>query len=379
MVWLVFTHSGDDPSRLRKVFAVPDFPGLLDPARFFGEVEGEPVALFQLRNGSGMSVAVTNLGAKVLQIVVPDRDGVPGDVALGYDSLAGVLAGAPSMGAFIGRYAGRIGQSRYTLDGVAYRLEANAGVHSLHGGPRGSRHRVFTTRQTQPDALTLHLRFEPSIDHHPGILDLSLHIRLTADNALVIEHEAVAVCPVSPASPASFASHIFFNLDGPGQHLIDGQHLQVMAGQLLATDADHVANGALVSLDRHPLDLRSPRRLGGDGPEERPRVIDHAYRLNGDDTDDARRCALLASEASGRTLEVWTTEPVLQVYTADPLGTGAVPDTGKQGVVHRPRSGICLEPQQYPNAMNCPAFPLNRVSVGLPYRARTEYRFGTLA
>ena len=344
----------------------------LDPARFFGEVDGDPVALFRLRHANGMEVAVCNLGAKVLQILVPDRHGVPGDVALGYDSLAALQAGAPSMGAFIGRYAGRIGRARYTLDGETYRLEANAGPHCIHGGPRGSRHRVFSARQDSPDALTLRLRFEPVLDGHPGILDLTLTYRLTDDHALVIEHEAVAVCNASPASPASFTPHIFFNLDGPGDSLIDGHRLTVFADRLLQTDTDNVASGWLAALDGHPLDLRTPRHLGGAAPL----VIDHAYRLAAAG-DGLRLAAQLVSETSGRHLAVWTTEPVLQVYTADPLGAGAVPDVGKQGVVHRPRSGLCLEPQQYPNAVNCPAFPLNRVSVDRPFSARTVFRFGT--
>ena len=347
----------------------------LDPQRFFGEVGGEPVALFRLRHASGMEVAVCNLGAKVLQILVPDRHGVLGDVALGYDSLTALQAGAPSMGAFIGRYAGRIGQARYTLDGTTYPLQANAGPHAIHGGPNGSRHRVFSAHQDTADQLTLRMRFEPSTDGHPGILDLTLSYRLTDDHALVVEHEAVAVCNASPASPASFTPHIFFNLDGFGRP-IDGHALMVRASACLVADADNVATGALAPLDGHPLDLRSPRRLGGAAPGEPPLVIDHAYRLTAGDTDNERLCATLSSEASGRTLQVWTTEPVLQVYTADPLGTGAVPDVGKHGVVHRPRAGVCLEPQQYPNAMNCPAFPLKRVSVGRPYWARTVYRFG---
>lgn len=341
----------------------------LDPARFFGEVGGEPVALFRLRHASGMDVAVCNLGAKVLQILVPDRDGVPGDVALGYDSMAALQAGAPSMGAFIGRYAGRIAQARYTLDSTLYPLEANAGPHAIHGGPKGSRHRVFSAHQDTPDALTLRLRFEPSVDGHPGILDLTLTYRLTDGHTLVVEHEAVAVCNASPASPASFTPHIFFNLDGPGEHLIDGHHLQVFADQLLAADADNVATGERLALDGHALDLRQSRRLG-DLPD-----IDHAYEVAPARDGALRHMAHAHSPASGRSLDVWTTEPVMQVYTAGALGTGAVPDVGKNGVVHRPRAGLCLEPQQYPNAMNCSAFPLNRVGIGQPYRARTEYRF----
>lgn len=341
----------------------------LDPAQFFGEVGGEPVGLFRLRHASGMEVAVCNLGAKVLQCGVPDRDGVLDDVALGYDSLAALQAGAPSMGAFIGRYAGRIGQACYTLDGTAYALEANAGLHSLHGGPRGSRHRVFSARQDDPDALTLRLRFEPSVDRHPGIVDLTLSYRLTDGHTLVVEHEAVAVCNVSPASPASFTPHIFFNLDGPGRTLIDDHQLQVFATHRLATDAEHVATGERIALDGHALDLRSGRRLG-DLPD-----LDHAYEVAPAQDGALRRVAHAHSPASGRSLDVWTTEPVLQVYTTGALGTGATPDVGKHGVVHRPRAGLCLEPQQYPNAMNCPSFPPNRVAVGQPYWARTEYRF----
>ena len=345
----------------------------LDPARFFGEIGGEPVALFRLRHASGMEVAVCNLGAKVLQILVPDRDGVVGDVALGYDSLSALQAGTPSMGAFIGRYAGRIAQARYTLDNTTYTLDANAGLHAIHGGPNGSRHRVFSAHQDAPDELTLHLRFEPSNDRHPGIVDLRLSYRLTHENTLVVEHEAVAVCNASPASPASFTPHIFFNLDGPGDTLVDGHELQLMADRLLAADADNVATGERLSLDGHPLDLRQRRRLG-DLPD-----IDQAYELVSPRGDPSlRRVARARSAASGRTLEVWTTEPVLQVYTAGALGSGASPDIGKQGVVHRPRAGLCLEPQQYPNAMNCAAFPLNRVAIGRPYLARTEYRFGSL-
>jgi aldose 1-epimerase len=344
----------------------------LDPARFFGEVGGEPVAMFRLRHASGMEVAVCNLGAKVLQILVPDRDGVPGDVALGYDSLSAVQAGAPSMGAFIGRYAGRIGQARYTLDGTAYALEPNAGPHSIHGGPNGSRHRVFSAHQDTPASLTLRLRFEPSVDGHPGILDLTLTYRLTDGHTLVVEHEAVAVCNASPASPASFTPHIFFNLDGPGDRAVDGHHLKVFADQLLAADADHVATGMRTPLDGHALDLRLPRRLG-----ELP-DIDHTYEPTASPDGGLRQVAHAHSPASGRTLAVWTTEPVMQVYTAGALGSGPAPDVGKHGVLHRPRAGLCLEPQQYPNAMNCPAFPLLRVAVGQPYRARTEYRFGSL-
>jgi aldose 1-epimerase len=346
----------------------------LDSTRFAGQVNDQPTALYTLRNGRGMSVAVTNLGAKVLQILVPDRHGQPGDVALGYDNLASVLAGSPSMGAFIGRFAGRIAQARFTLNGIEHTLPANAGQHCVHGGPGGSRHQVFRAEQTDERTLHLHHRFTPQNDGFPGTLDLHLTYRLEDDNTLVIEHEAVAV---EGTCVASFAPHGYFNLEGPGHTTIDQHLLSVHADALLLADADNVITGEQVSLTDHPLDLRTPRRLGseaGDGP----RVIDHAYVVSGN-PDGERLCAMVSAARSGRTLEVWSTEPVLQVYTADALGRGHQPDLGKNGVPHRPRAGLCLEPQQYPNAPNCPGFPQNTVEPGRPYTGRTRYSFGLMA
>jgi aldose 1-epimerase len=350
---------------------LPPFAHLLDPAHFEGEVDGRPTALYLLRNARGMVVAVTNLGAKVLQIVVPDRDGVLDDVALGYDRLADVLGGSPSMGAFVGRYAGRIGGARFTLDGREHRLTPNGGAHCIHGGPRGARHRAFEATQTDAQTLMLRHRFLTAEDDFPGTLDLQLIYRLGDDNALVLEHEATAL---DEPGPASFTSHIYFNLDGvrEGQR-IDNHLLQVPeAREVLATGTDGIATGGMVSLDGHVHDLRSAQKLG-----ELP-DIDLSYPLAPNPTGVARLCAQLRSDTSGRTLDVWTTEPLLQVYTAGQLGVAEKPDLGKWGVRHRPRSAVCLEPQHFPNAPNCPALPQNNVAPGQPYRGTTVYRFGVI-
>jgi aldose 1-epimerase len=346
------------------------FAHLLDPTRFQGEVDGRPTALFFLRNASGMAVAITNLGAKVLQIVVPDRHGVLDDVALGYDSLDGVLGGSPSMGAFVGRYAGRIGGARFTLDGREHHLTPNSGAHCIHGGPRGARHRAFDAVQTDAQTLQLHHRFLTAEDNFPGTLDLQLTYRLSDDNALVIEHLATAL---DEPGPASFTSHIYFNLDGVTEgQTINAHVLQVPhAHDVLATGADGIANGERLSLNGHLHDLRRATALGT-VPD-----IDLSYPLGGA-TSEARLCAQLRSDASGRTLDVWTTEPLLQVYTAGQLGTAPTPDVGKQGVRHRPRCAVCLEPQWFPNAPNQPTLPQNVVSPGRPYQGTTVYRFGVI-
>lgn len=349
----------------------------LDPRRFEGQVDGEPVRLYRLWNRHGMEVAICNLGAKILQVLVPDAQGHLSDVCLGYDSLARLQAGAASMGAFIGRYAGRIAQARFTLDGVTHQLSANQGPHCLHGGPRGSRNRVFSARQDDPHTLQLDLRFTPQDDGFPGTVDLRLRYHLDDLNQLTLTHEAVAL---EGSSVASFTSHGFFNLDGVHGVGIQDHHLSVRAAQLLEADADNVATGQLMALDGHALDLRQPRRLGV-FPCYTTQAVDHAYALRTSTEEPVSAptlAARLESVTSGRWLEVWTTEPVLQVYTAGMLGSGPVPDIGKGDVPHRPHMAICLEPQQYPNAPNCPGFPLPRVAPGQPQRGLTRYRFGLL-
>ena len=166
---------------------------VLDPKQFEGEVHGKPVALYTLRNANGMVCCVTNYGAKIEQLLVPDRNGQLGDVVLGYDSLAGALKGSPSMGAFIGRYAGRIGNAAFTLDGVPHALTVNNGPHCLHGGIKGSRFKVFDAVQHNPSSVEMRYVFADGEEGFPGTLALSLMVRLTDDNELVLDYEAVAL------------------------------------------------------------------------------------------------------------------------------------------------------------------------------------------
>ena len=179
---------------------------LLNPAHFEGELNGRPTKLFLLRNVNGVCVAISNVGAKVLQIAVPDRAGQLGDVTLGYDSLDSLQKGLPSMGAFVGRYAGRITNARFSFAGSDYILQANAGKHCLHGGPNGSRHQVFEAQQEGAQTLKLQHLFEQHIDGFPGTVQLQLSYHLGNDNALTISHHATTT---AASTPLSFTSHMF--------------------------------------------------------------------------------------------------------------------------------------------------------------------------
>lgn len=184
---------------------------LLQPARFEGEIGGKPVRLFTLRNASGMRVAVTNYGAKIEQIMVPDRHGHFDDVVLGYDSLESVMSGAFAVGAFVGRYAGRIGNARFTLNGTEHRLSANDGAHCLHGGANGSFCRVFDAVQLDAASVEMRYVFADGEEGFPGTLALHLTYRVGETNELRIDYEAVAL---DQPTVASFTTHAFFNLNG---------------------------------------------------------------------------------------------------------------------------------------------------------------------
>lgn len=330
----------------------------LNPARFAGEVHGRPTGLYRLDNGRGLSVAITNLGAKVLELRVPDRQGQPGDVVLGYGSLAEVQNGSPSMGAFIAPYAGRIGGARFTQQGRTWVLGANDGAHCLHGGPQGSRHQVFDVVHHDHRTLRLRLTLPAAATGWPGPLHIDLTYAVDDAQTLSIDYQATASevpCPVS------FTSHAFFNLGGASSPTIDDHWLQLWADATLDTTPENVATGTRLPVAGTCLDLRTPRRLGDVG------VVDHAFELAGAPQGPERLCARLGCDATGRTMETWSSEPVLQLYTGDKLPTP-----------HRPRAGVCLEPQRYPNAPNCPDFPLWLAEPGRPVRGVTRYRFAVV-
>ena len=190
-------------------------PTPLDPARFRATVGGQTVALYTLRNRHGMAAAITNHGARIEQLLAPDRDGELGDVVLGHDSIEQVLAGQASMGAFIARFAGRIAQGRFALDGQAHQLSRNEGPHHLHGGTNGSRFRVFEARQTSASSVEMTLVFADGEDGYPGTLSLRVRYCVTDDNALVIDYAGLAA---DRPTIANFTSHAFFNLSGEGAH-----------------------------------------------------------------------------------------------------------------------------------------------------------------
>ena len=350
-------------------------PALLDPARFRATVGGQPVALYILRNRQGMAAAITNHGARIEQLLVPDRDGKLGDVVLGYDSIEQVLAGQASMGAFIGRFAGRIALGRFALDGQVHQLTRNDGPHHLHGGIKGSRFRVFEARQTSASSVEMTLVFADGEDGYPGTLSLRVRYHVTNDNALVIDYAGVAA---DQPTIANFTSHAFFNLSGRGDCTTLDHVLQIDADQYLDVDATAIPTGRIEDVAGTPLDFRRPTPIGAridDTHEQLMKVggYDHTLVLRAGDPGALQHAATLHHPGSGRVMDVWSTEPALQLYSGNHLQ-----GIGKGGAAYGPRTGVCLEPQGYPDAPNHPHFPSTVLRPGQWRCGRIAYRFSNL-
>jgi aldose 1-epimerase len=345
---------------------------------FETELEGQPVRLYTLRNSRGMIVRFTNLGAKVLQIVVPDRDGVMDDVALGYAGTAQVLQGQPSMGAFIGRYANRIAHGRFTLDGVAYQIKPNSGAHLLHGGEHGSRHRVFEVLQIEPACAHLALHYSTEVDGFPGKLMSRVIYTVTEDNELRIEYDAACDSP----TVVNLTSHIYFNLAGERRistATLLNHELTLNAGAYTPVGPEQIPNGEIAAVAGTPLDFRRPRRVGERIEEAaaafEPRTgYDHNWVLD----KPAGRfglAATLSEPLSGRVMQVHTTEPGIVFFSGNNLSGLPPRDVGKGGVAYTARSALCLEPAHFPDSPNHPDFPSTVLRPGQWFSGKTVYRF----
>ncbi|MBK5207449.1 MAG: galactose mutarotase [Polaromonas sp.] len=332
-----------------------------------------------------MVVGITNYGARIEQLLLPDRHGHLDDVVLGYDSLEGVLGGAPSMGAFVGRYAGRLGNARFSLAGTEYLLGANNGRHCLHGGFRGSRFQVFDAVQRDGASVEMSHLFADGEEGFPGTLALCVRYSVTEANELVLDHEAVAL---DKPTVASFTTHAFFNLNGEASGSALGHEVMICSDRYFAMNAELVATGAILPVDQTPFDFRqatvlNTRVRGLATLPSTPWIdgYDSCYLVKPVTAGGLALCARVRAPESGRVMEVWSTEPAMQFYTGLLPREQLPGGPGKCGRPYFQQQGLCFEPQGYPNAPNCPAFSSALASsVYAPGQGRagaTVYRFST--
>jgi len=344
-------------------------------SRPFGHTpSGETVDLYTLTNGKGMEVTISTWGGVVVSLKVPDRAGKPGDVVLGFDDFEGYFKPNPYFGAIVGRYGNRIAQGKFRLDGVEYALAKNNGENSLHGGIRGFDKRLWTARRSTGQSLELTYLSMDGEEGFPGNLSTTVTYKLTDKNELRIDYAATT----DKDTVLNLTNHSYFNLAGQGEGDVLGHQVTIFADRFTPVDKTMIPTGELRNVEGTPFDFRQPHPIGerinsGDEQLLVGRGYDHNFVLNraGSGLELAAR---VTEPKTGRVLEVLTTEPGVQFYTANFLD-GTL--TGKDGKAYGPRSALCIETQHFPDSPNKPEFPSVVLKPGGHYLTSTVYRLST--
>lgn len=342
----------------------------------FGQTaDGNRVDLYTLTNVGGMEVKITTYGATVVSLVVPDRNGKPADVVLGFDSLEDYIAGGYYFGCIAGRYANRIAGGKFALYGTQYRLATNEGGNHLHGGLRGFDKRVWQAQEFEDNAGT-GLRFSYSSpdgeEGYPGNLACTVSYTLGAANELKIDYRAVTDAPTI----VNLTSHAYFNLAGAGSGDVLSHELMINADRFTPVDGRLIPTGEFKSVEGTPFDFTRPIAIGARIDHDDEQLIlgkgyDHNWVLN-KDGDGPCLAARTFERDSGRMLEVYTTQPGLQFYSGNFLDNRIA---GKAGQIYHHRGGFCLETQHFPDSPNRPNFPSTVLEAGSKYEHTTIFKF----
>ncbi len=341
---------------------------------FQKEIDGKKVDRYILKASTGMVVKITNQGGKIVQLLVPDKDNHLGDVVLGYETVDQYVTGRASFGAIIGRYANRIAKGRFTLNGREYQLPVNNGPNHLHGG-KGTHFLVFEARQLDARTLQLTYNFKDGEEGYPGNTSLKVVYAVTDDQELRITYEAVTDRP----TVVNFTNHAFFNLAGEGRGDILDHELIINADRFTPIDATSIPTGELRAVKGTPMDFTRPARIGAriNDSDEQLKFgtgYDHNYVLN-KTAGELSFAARLSDPVSGRIMEVYTTEPGMQLYTGNFLTGKAPNDVGKGGKPYPVRSAVCLETQHFPDSPNKASFPTTVLNPGQWFTSTTVYKF----
>ncbi len=343
-------------------------------SRLFGQTsEGQAVTIFALTNARGLRARVMEYGAILVSLEVPNREGKPVDVVLGFDDLAPYVRGSPMFGASVGRYANRIANARFTLDGVEYRLTANSGKNHIHGGGNRRFDKVVWKGQPVQGDGWVGARFrhlsQDGEEGFPGNLDCAITYILNNDNELQIRYEATTDKPTI----INLTNHSYFNLAGAGHG--DVLNHEMMVNALFYTPAGEglIPTGEIRTVKGTPLDFTEPRTLGARiGELTETKGYDHCYVLTGS-PGSANLAARVYEPTGGIVMEVRTTEPGVQLYTAN----GMRGIQGKGGQVYGNHHGFCLETQHFPDSPNKLHFPSTVLRPGQKFQSATLFKFST--
>jgi aldose 1-epimerase len=334
----------------------------------FGKVNGEDVFLFTLKNKHGMTMRVTNYGGIVTSLIVPDKDGEFHDVVLGFDNLQGYLEGHPYFGCIVGRYANRIANGEFTLDGDTYHLERNNGENHLHGGIEGFDKKLWHASWYESDneaGLKLTSLSPDGEEGYPGNMETEVLYSLTNDNEFKIHYYAATDAP----TVVNLTHHSYFNLNGQGNGDILDHSLYINAERYTPITDLLIPTGKLSEVEGGPFDFRDPKSIRQDFNQVEG-GYDHNFVLGIKDTISL--AASLSSPVTGISMEVFTDQPGMQFYSGNFLD-GSL--KGKNGKVYKQHYGLCLETQHFPDSPNQPGFPSTVLRPGQAFKSTTIYRF----
>ena len=343
---------------------------------FQATVQGKKTDLFILKNAQGNAVAITNYGGAIVAIMVPDKNGNMGNVVEGHDNINDVVnSPEPYLSRLIGRYGNRIAKGTFTLHGKEYHLKLNDGPNSLHGGPTGFNVRVWDAERMNDQSVVLNYVSAYGEEGFKGELKTTVVYTFNDDNELVIDYLATT----NKKTIVCLTNHAFFALAGIANPTpsVENIELQINADFYLPIDNTSIPTGEILKVEGTPFDFRTPKVIGKDIEADNEQLkngsgYDHNYVLNKKEPGELSFAAKLLEPVSGRTMEVYTTEPGLQLYTGNFLNG----ITGQHGATFPRRSGICLEAQHFPDSPNRPYFPPVTLEPGQQYKQKTIYKFG---
>ena len=331
--------------------------------------KGEEARLFTIQNGKGMEIKVSDYGAALVQVRVPDKEGRLLDVVLGYDDVQGYEAGNAFFGATIGRVANRIGNGEFQLGGRSYELTRNDGQNTLHGGRDFYNKRIWKTGKTGEDHVEFLLDSPSGDQGFPGNVKISVTYTLTKDNEIKIQYRAVP----DADTLINLTNHSYFNLSGHASGTVLAQEVMLDADAYARADSQSIPTGEIVPVSGTPMDFRQLKPIGAEIDEayealEFGKGYDHNWVLN---KKGYRKAAFMRSKESGIAMEVYTDLPGLQFYTANFVDH----EKGKEGAVYNMRQAACFETQYFPDAVHKDHFEGPEVKAGEIYETTTAYRF----
>ncbi|HHV84330.1 MAG TPA: galactose mutarotase [Petrimonas sp.] len=347
--------------------------GLLSSA-FVKDIDGKQTGLYVLTNKLGSEVTITNYGAKIVSLMTPDKNGALVDVVLGHSSIDEYLnSEEPYFGAVCGRTANRIANGKFTLEGKEYKLAVNNGPNSLHGGIKGFNAVVWDIVNVSENSIGLHYLSVDGEEGFPGNLDVNLVYTLTDDNALHIVYKAVT----DKTTILNLTNHSYFNLSGEGNPYIGDHILTLNADTYLPTDATAIPYGPARPVKGTPMDFITPGTIGERINEDFEQLhfgkgYDHTFVLNKQNENEYSYVGVCESPETGIKMEMFTTEPGVQVYTGNWM-TGRF--SAKNGHHYPERSAVCFETQHYPDSINKPEYPSVVLKPGETFSSRTTYKF----